>query len=83
MLLMLFPMIGNSLERIKAYVDIEHEPEATEAGTPPAYWPASGSLRVEGLSAKYANDAPEVLHSLSFEIRSGERVGVGEPASND
>jgi ABC-type multidrug transport system fused ATPase/permease subunit len=28
------------------------------------------------LSARYAQDSPEILHRLSFTIRSGERVGV-------
>ena len=45
---------------------------------PPAYWPASGNLRVEKLSARYSPDGPKVLHDISFEIKSGERVGVGK-----
>ena len=65
-----------SLERIQGYVDIEQEPKATPDGVPPAYWPASGEVVVEGLSAKYSPDGPEVLHSLNFRIASGERVGV-------
>lgn len=67
---------GNSLERIQAYVDIEHEPKPTEKGKPPAAWPSSGDLVVENLGAKYSEDGPEVLHQLSFHIRSGEKVGV-------
>ncbi|KIY48677.1 P-loop containing nucleoside triphosphate hydrolase protein [Fistulina hepatica ATCC 64428] len=70
-----FEVEGN-LERVKAYIDIEHEPEATPEGKPPAYWPASGSLVVEKLSARYTPDGPKVLHDISFEINSGERVGV-------
>ncbi|KAF9078002.1 hypothetical protein BDP27DRAFT_1207896 [Rhodocollybia butyracea] len=67
---------SNSLERIENYLDIEQEPKAADSGTPPAYWPASGDLRVEGLSAKYSLDGPEVLHELSFHCKSGERIGV-------
>ncbi|KAJ7284876.1 P-loop containing nucleoside triphosphate hydrolase protein [Mycena rebaudengoi] len=67
---------GNSLERIQSYVNIEHEKSATEAGTPPAYWPASGDLRVENLSARYSEDGPNVLHGVSFHVKSGERVGI-------
>jgi ABC-type multidrug transport system fused ATPase/permease subunit len=55
---------------------IEQEPKPTEAGIPAAYWPASGSIRAENLCARYSPDGPEVLHDLSFEIKSGERVGV-------
>ncbi|EEB95340.1 hypothetical protein MPER_05701, partial [Moniliophthora perniciosa FA553] len=64
------------LERIQGYLHIEQEPRPTTDGQPPAYWPASGNLTVEALSAKYSLDGPRVLHDLSFTIRSGERVGV-------
>lgn len=73
-----FEIQGNSLERIRGYIDIEQEPKPTAAGIPPAYWPASGKLSVERLSAKYSTDGPKVLHDVSFEIQSGERVGVGK-----
>ncbi|KAJ3985397.1 hypothetical protein F5890DRAFT_1510435 [Lentinula detonsa] len=66
------------LERIKDYISIEQEPKPKSEAVPPAYWPASGNLRVEKLSARYSLDGPRVLHDISFEIRSGERVGVGE-----
>ncbi|KAJ7141418.1 hypothetical protein C8R44DRAFT_763397 [Mycena epipterygia] len=71
-----FEVQGNSLERIQRYVTIEQEPKPTPAGVPPAYWPASGSLSVDKLSAKYSPDGPKVLHDISFNIKSGERVGV-------
>lgn len=67
---------GNSLERIQAYIDIEHEKEPTEAGKPPAAWPTSGDLVIENMTAKYSLDGPEVLHNLKFTIKSGEKVGV-------
>ncbi|KAI0068087.1 hypothetical protein BV25DRAFT_1834393 [Artomyces pyxidatus] len=73
-----FEVQGNrdSLERIQAYITIEQEPKPTKEGIPPAYWPASGDLKVENLSARYSEDGPKVLHELSFHIKSGERVGV-------
>ncbi|KAH9829694.1 uncharacterized protein C8Q71DRAFT_789576 [Rhodofomes roseus] len=67
---------GNSLERIKQYVEIEQETKPTIDGVPPAYWPASGDLKVENLSARYSPDGPSVLHGISFEVKSGERVGI-------
>ncbi|KAL7281057.1 hypothetical protein ACG7TL_004359 [Trametes sanguinea] len=67
---------GNSLERIQQYLSIEQEPKPSSSGIPPAYWPASGDLRVEKLSARYSPDGPRVLHELSFEVRSGERIGI-------
>ncbi|THH12876.1 hypothetical protein EW146_g7283 [Bondarzewia mesenterica] len=71
-----FEVSGNSLERIQSYVTIEQESKTTKDGVPPAYWPSSGDVRVENLSAHYSPDGPKVLHDLSFHIKSGERVGV-------
>ncbi|KZT53818.1 hypothetical protein CALCODRAFT_486059 [Calocera cornea HHB12733] len=71
-----FEIAGNSLERILDYVVIEQEPAPTEKGKPPAYWPASGSIRAENLCARYSKDGPIVLDNLTFDIKSGERVGI-------
>ncbi|KAF8201224.1 P-loop containing nucleoside triphosphate hydrolase protein [Mycena galopus ATCC 62051] len=67
---------SNSLERIQRYLTLEQEPQPTVEGTPPAYWPSSGALRVENLSARYSADGPQVLRGLSFRLKAGERVGV-------
>uniref|UniRef100_A0A0W0FAJ6 ABC transporter domain-containing protein n=1 Tax=Moniliophthora roreri TaxID=221103 RepID=A0A0W0FAJ6_MONRR len=45
-------------------------------GELPAYWPASGELKIENLPARYSPEGPNVLHELSLTIRSGERVGI-------
>ncbi|KAI1795060.1 hypothetical protein LXA43DRAFT_1080347 [Ganoderma leucocontextum] len=71
-----FEVAGNSLERVQQYVTIEQEKPPTNNGVPPAYWPASGNLRVEKLSARYSADGPRVLHEISFEVKAGERVGI-------
>jgi len=55
---------------------VAQEPAGTADGKPPAYWPASGELRVENLSARYSSNGPQVLHNLSFHLKSGERIGV-------
>lgn len=47
-----------SLERIQQYTEIEQEEKPSESGIPPAYWPASGELRVENLSARYSAVRP-------------------------
>ncbi|KAJ7063699.1 P-loop containing nucleoside triphosphate hydrolase protein [Mycena amicta] len=67
---------SNSLERIKQYLDIEQEDKPTAGGVPPAYWPSSGHLRAENLSARYSADGPAVLKGVSFDIKTGERVGI-------
>ncbi|KAF7377837.1 hypothetical protein MSAN_00207200 [Mycena sanguinolenta] len=71
-----FEVQSNSLERVKQYIEIEQEPRARPEGVPPAYWPASGSISVENLSAQYSLDGPTVLRDISFSIKSGERVGI-------
>ncbi|KAH8072268.1 hypothetical protein BXZ70DRAFT_964229 [Cristinia sonorae] len=71
-----FEVQANSLERIRQYLGIEHEPSPTPAGVPPAYWPSSGNLSVQTLSARYSADGPKVLDNLNFNIASGERVGI-------
>ena len=47
--------ILDSLERVNQYLQIDHEPKPTDDGKPPAYWPASGGLRVENLCARYSD----------------------------
>lgn len=54
---------------------------SAEDGVPPAYWPASGDLRVENLTARYSVDGPVVLNGITFHVNSGERVGIGENLS--
>ena len=71
-----FEVNGNSLERIQQYVEIDQEPEPKRSSVPPAYWPSSGDLRVEKLSARYSTDGPQVLSGVSFHARPGERVGI-------
>ncbi|KAJ7069872.1 P-loop containing nucleoside triphosphate hydrolase protein, partial [Mycena amicta] len=67
---------ANNLERIEEYIEIEQEPKPTKSAVPPAYWPASGKVVAENLSARYSTDGPEVLHNINFEIQSGERIGI-------
>lgn len=67
-----------SLERIHGYIANEQEAKPTPGGVPSAYWPASGALTVEKLSAKYSQTGPKVLQDISFKINSGERIGVGK-----
>ncbi|KAJ7081163.1 multidrug resistance-associated ABC transporter [Mycena belliarum] len=71
-----FEVQSNSLERIKQYIETEQEPTPTQDGIPPAYWPATGSLHIEGMSAMYSPDGPKVLQDISFDIQSGERIGI-------
>ena len=65
-----------AVERIKEYCEVKQEaPEVIEP-RPPAHWPSAGAISVDNLTIRYAPDLPDVLHGLSFEIASGEKVGV-------
>ncbi|KAI0703637.1 hypothetical protein BC835DRAFT_1262769 [Cytidiella melzeri] len=64
------------LERVQQYLEIEQEPEPKDGGVPPAYWPSSGRLEVEKLTARYSPDGPNVLQDVSFRIEAGQRVGI-------
>ena len=64
------------MERIEQYINIEQEPKPVADKVPPAAWPTGGTLRVEGLNAKYSVDGSLVLKDVSFEVKSGERVGI-------
>ncbi|KAJ7730238.1 P-loop containing nucleoside triphosphate hydrolase protein, partial [Mycena maculata] len=66
----------STLERIEGYINIEQEPKPTEDGKPPAHWPSSGELIVQNLSARYSEDSTNILHGLSFTVKSGQRIGV-------
>ncbi|KAL0960613.1 hypothetical protein HGRIS_005645 [Hohenbuehelia grisea] len=53
---------------------IEQEPSSDLR--PPAYWPTTGNLVVDGLSARYTMDGPTILKNISFRIKSGEHISV-------
>ncbi|KAF7973519.1 hypothetical protein HWV62_14938 [Athelia sp. TMB] len=68
---------GTSLERILEYITVEQEALKPEDSIqPPAYWPASGDIRVENLSAKYSPEGPWVLRNISFHLKPGEHIGI-------
>lgn len=73
----LFQCDHSSLERLQQFMTIEQEAPATDAGQPPAAWPTSGELIVEGLTARYTVEGPAVLRNVNFTVRAGEKVGIG------
>ncbi|KAJ7126325.1 P-loop containing nucleoside triphosphate hydrolase protein [Mycena epipterygia] len=65
-----------ALERVKEYSELKREgPEFIEP-RPPAAWPSTGAIRYEDLVIRYAPELPPVLHSLTFDINPGEKVGI-------
>ena len=69
------------MERVVEYLEVPQEAPAVTSVKPPAYWPASGDLRVDHLNAKYSDNGPLVLKDVNFELKSGECVGVGASSS--
>jgi ABC-type multidrug transport system fused ATPase/permease subunit len=67
---------SNSIERVKEYIEVEQEaPEKVEGHPVPAAWPSSeGGIQVKNLSVRYDKDLPEVLHSISFDVKKREKV---------
>ncbi|KAF9521634.1 hypothetical protein CPB83DRAFT_865377 [Crepidotus variabilis] len=71
-----FEVVSNSLERIRAYLNIEHESKDAKLKNLPGAWPKSGELNVQRLSARYSKEGSEILHDLTFHVNSGERIGI-------
>merc|ERR1712071_41780 len=67
-----------SVERILSYTNgIEQEPPSYVPDEDPkeGTWPSKGEIDVEHISMRY-RDGPLVLKNLSFNIDSGEKIGV-------
>jgi ABC-type multidrug transport system fused ATPase/permease subunit len=64
------------IERIKEYCDYtKHEkswnnPKAKEG------WPKTGKMSLKGVTVRYREGLPLVLNGVSFDVNSGEKVGV-------
>ncbi|KIJ48474.1 hypothetical protein M422DRAFT_247819 [Sphaerobolus stellatus SS14] len=70
----MFETQGNSIERLYQYMVIEQEYKPTADGVPPAYWPSSGSLRVEKLSARYSE--VNILRIVDMHLILSSRMGL-------
>ena len=69
---------ASAVERVVEYAELPTEDDLSKSPgtTPPAAWPASGSIKVENLSVAYDESLPPALKDVSFSIPSGKRVGV-------
>ncbi|KAI1206479.1 abc transporter [Annulohypoxylon truncatum] len=70
----------NSFQRVSEYADIEPEasPEEEEvkAGKVPAAWPATGMMEFRNVTARYAEEGPDILRDVSFRAKPGQRVAI-------
>lgn len=75
-----------SVERLIRYGKHPVEPSITGATIHPTaanqVWPADGSINFNGVSARYAQDLPNVLKNFNLKIPSGHKVGfIGRTGS--
>jgi ATP-binding cassette subfamily C (CFTR/MRP) protein 1 len=68
----------NSVERLHYYgseIEIEAAPIVAN-NRPDSQWPQQGSIVFENVEMKYLPELPLVLHKISFEIKSQEKIGI-------
>jgi ATP-binding cassette subfamily C (CFTR/MRP) protein 4 len=64
-----------SVERLVEYSKIIPERNVATC-IPSKFWPTAGNIKFESVSMKYSADGPLVLKEVSFEINSGEKIGI-------
>ena len=60
-----------AVERTSEYSKLPSEAQLV------ANWPQSGSIKVNNLTIRYRKSLPMSLKNVSFEVQSGQRIGVG------
>ncbi|KAJ7717861.1 ABC protein [Mycena metata] len=71
----------NSVERVVHYargdlVPSEAAHESTPENKPAPEWPAQGEIEFKNLTMAYRPGLPNVLHSISLQIKPSEKIGV-------
>ena len=67
----------NSVERVKEYLEVEQEARAHIPDTKPAAnWPSHGAVQFIGYTTRYRSDLGPVLKNVTFNVKSGEKVGI-------
>lgn len=67
----------NAVERVGNYTDLQSEaPLEIPDHRPPPGWPSAGAVSFKNVVMRYRPDLPPVLHGLTVDIRSQEKVGV-------
>ncbi|KAI8899807.1 P-loop containing nucleoside triphosphate hydrolase protein [Globomyces pollinis-pini] len=65
----------NSVERLLEYTDLTQEDTLLKNDIPDD-WPQRGCIKVKQLTVRYSPELQDILHGISFEINSGEKVAV-------
>ncbi|XP_078620823.1 ATP-binding cassette sub-family C member 9-like isoform X1 [Branchiostoma floridae x Branchiostoma japonicum] len=67
-----------SVERVDTYSKVPGEIYQQKSGNtiPPEEWPASGTVQLDSVSARYDRTLDPVLTTVTANIRAGEKVGI-------
>ena len=65
-----------SVERMKEYIDNDHEAEWTSESPPHSSWPERGEIVLKNFALRYRPNTPLVLKNLNLKIAPGQKVGI-------
>lgn len=66
-----------SVERVKEYVDSEHEADWTvDKTTPNKSWPENGDVEFIDYKVRYREGLDLVLRGINFKVNGGEKIGI-------
>ena len=66
----------SSTERLFYNIDNENLEQRSGILVAPVKWPRTGYIKAVNVSARYRTNLPLVLKNISFNIASGERIGI-------
>uniref|UniRef100_A0A8C4VJS7 Canalicular multispecific organic anion transporter 1 n=1 Tax=Gopherus evgoodei TaxID=1825980 RepID=A0A8C4VJS7_9SAUR len=65
-----------AVERVREYTEVENEAQWVTAQRPPPGWPTKGEIQITDYQVRYRPGLELVLHGLTCDIGSTEKVGV-------
>ncbi|XP_074855480.1 ATP-binding cassette sub-family C member 2 isoform X2 [Carettochelys insculpta] len=65
-----------AVERVHEYTEVENEAQWVTEQRPPPGWPSRGEIQITDYQVRYRPELDLVLHGLTCEIGSTEKVGV-------
>ncbi|KAF0714950.1 hypothetical protein As57867_003617, partial [Aphanomyces stellatus] len=63
-------------ERVAEYTNVAQEAPRVIPGAVPGSWPHNGAIKFDNVSFRYKPNDPLVLKEVSFEVKSGEKIGI-------
>uniref|UniRef100_A0A8C7R409 ATP-binding cassette, sub-family C (CFTR/MRP), member 2 n=1 Tax=Oncorhynchus mykiss TaxID=8022 RepID=A0A8C7R409_ONCMY len=65
-----------AVERVSEYTEMENEADWVSGIRPPEKWPEAGRLRFENFKVRYRPELDLVLHGITCDIDSTEKIGI-------